>query len=135
MISFMDRPVAERIPEAVVVVEKERPKLPPHFEKRFKKLVNHPAFRATNWHCFYCGKSFLEDVESLLSASLDHVVPESLGGTLAHSNVVASCTSCNVLKADLPARDAEEAKRFVEAKRHYHQLLLEAVRYEAGREG
>lgn len=46
--------------------------------------------------CLCCGCEFSNDV----SPTVDHVVPVSLGGSLAVSNVQPLCGSCNSSKAD-----------------------------------
>jgi len=43
--------------------------------------------------CVYCGKK--------KELTLDHLIPESRGGTAAHANLVPACSNCNGLKGDL----------------------------------
>ena len=43
--------------------------------------------------CQYCGRR-----ESVSELSLDHVIPRSMGGKTAWTNVVCACTDCNAKK-------------------------------------
>lgn len=43
-----------------------------------------------NFQCIYCGTK----IENCV-LSLDHVIPESLGGTHVHTNLITSCITCN----------------------------------------
>ena len=60
--------------------------------------------------CAYCGTTKGSFV-------VDHVVPQSRGGTDAWSNVVLACARCNARKAD---RTPEEAGMVI---RHQHQVF------------
>jgi len=48
-----------------------------------------------NWKCEYCGV----DLDAS-SASIDHKIPRSKGGTDDRENLAAACRKCNMLKAD-----------------------------------
>ena len=43
--------------------------------------------------CQYCGKKF-----DLMNLNIDHVIPKVLGGKSVWTNVVCSCTNCNLHK-------------------------------------
>jgi len=59
---------------------------------RFRKKV---LFNRDHWHCQYCGKHLKWD-----SATVDHVLPSSMGGATSWMNCVTSCRSCNRRKAN-----------------------------------
>ena len=52
------------------------------------------AWRRSNGHCWYCGLT----LDPFNTFTLDHVVPQSQGGTNAVENLVAACKSCNSSK-------------------------------------
>jgi len=72
------------------------------------------AWRRQRGKCFYC------DVPMILPGkdgrngthpqccTRDHVLPKSLGGTLAKGNVVLACRTCNNKKGDAPIGEAYE---------------------------
>ncbi|MBW4692277.1 MAG: HNH endonuclease [Lyngbya sp. HA4199-MV5] len=50
--------------------------------------------------CWYCGCGFDELTDDLSKAPcLDHVIPQSRGGTHDEENLVASCRLCNARKS------------------------------------
>jgi hypothetical protein len=49
---------------------------------------------AQNWHCAYCGAPMEPE-----TATIEHVIPISVGGANKWENMVAACGPCN-LKAD-----------------------------------
>lgn len=59
--------------------------------KALKKQVLDEA----GWKCEYCGTELNE-----LTASVDHKIPLSKGGTTDRSNLIAACSRCNMQKAD-----------------------------------
>jgi len=61
-----------------------------------KGRLRFEILRRDNHQCRYCGAA-APDVK----LTVDHVVPESLGGSDAPSNLVAACTSCNAGKASI----------------------------------
>ena len=56
-------------------------------------------YRRDNYCCVYCG--------SQRNLTLDHVIPKSRGGRNEWTNLVTSCSKCNLKKAD---RTPEEAR-------------------------
>ena len=57
-----------------------------------RKLSKREVFLRDRFSCQYCERK-TQDL------TLDHVVPRRQGGTHSWENVVAACTSCNLLKA------------------------------------
>jgi 5-methylcytosine-specific restriction endonuclease McrA len=54
------------------------------------------AYQLAEGTCTYCGRKF----ESIRSATWDHVVPVSRGGSFGIGNLVPACQSCNSSKQD-----------------------------------
>ncbi len=58
-------------------------------------------------------------------ATLDHVVPRSLGGSDAEENFVAACQWCNWYRGATALADAQEdIARMLASGRHPHQRVL-----------
>lgn len=52
--------------------------------------------------CQYCGQKF-----PARDLTLDHVVPRSCGGPMSWTNIVSSCTDCNLQKANRTPKEAK----------------------------
>lgn len=63
---------------------------------RAPKGLRNAIYARDGFTCVYCGS----DVHAL---SVDHVVPQSAGGTNLPANLVTSCMPCNEFKAGWPA--------------------------------
>lgn len=80
------------------------------------KRLRFEILRRDNHACTYCGAA-APDVK----LTIDHVVPEALGGTDAPENLVAACTDCNSGKSATPpdaalvAQVAQDAIRWAAA--------------------
>ncbi len=74
-------------------------------------------FKRDNFTCQYCGWSG-DNFEKWYIASLciDHVKPQSKGGTDDDSNLVVSCHACNLYKGGIPCESFAEAKEVVTQK-------------------
>lgn len=57
------------------------------------------------FRCTYCLRPLTRGYRGGSAASLDHVVPASLGGSNAPSNLVVACGDCNRLRNTLPVAD------------------------------
>lgn len=62
---------------------------------RITQSLKKQVLDEANWKCEYCGVDL--DVNS---ASIDHKIPRSKGGTDDRENLAAACRKCNMLKAD-----------------------------------
>lgn len=62
------------------------------------KRLRFEILRRDGHTCRYCGRSAPE-----VTLTVDHVVPETLGGTDDPSNLVAACADCNSGKSSVPA--------------------------------
>lgn len=75
------------------------------------------------WRCHYCGTLLRKKphkTEAHLLATIDHVIPISVGGKNCRTNVVAACIRCNQEKGSMAA-DAYRAiwKERHEKRRHW----------------
>jgi 5-methylcytosine-specific restriction endonuclease McrA len=82
----------ERIPQ-----NKRKPKVRKN-KKTFGVVNDFHIFRRDEFRCKYCGKSSIEDDIQL---TLDHIRPQTMGGTHTADNLVTCCKKCNSVKKDL----------------------------------
>src|SRR5262245_2812857 len=68
-------------------------------------------FERDEWQCWYCGIE-IEESSAFSSASIDHLLPESRGGSNEESNLVTACRSCNSKKNN---RTLEEYRAYIRA--------------------
>jgi hypothetical protein len=91
------------IPECMKLMKKED-KVSDNVD--FKNLeVRKGIFERDNWTCFYCG----EKVNSK-NATLDHYIPQHLGGKNTRDNLKTCCLVCNSIKS---GKTYEEASPFL----------------------
>ncbi len=64
----------------------------------------HNVFRRDKYHCQYCNKKLNEK-----SATIDHIVPRSKGGTDTWENTVCACIACNSRKGNRTPEDSQMA--------------------------
>jgi hypothetical protein len=62
----------------------------PHQSKRLR------VFEMYQGHCAYCGGK----LQDLVNFTLDHVEPQSKGGTWKYGNLMPACYNCNACKGD-----------------------------------
>jgi len=62
------------------------------------KRLRFEIFRRDNHQCRYCGATAPD-----AKLTIDHVVPEALGGGDDPSNLVTACSACNGGKSSMPA--------------------------------
>jgi hypothetical protein len=75
----------------------------PHLRMPNKAKV----YRRDQGLCAYCGRPI-----SIDEASMDHVIPQSLGGPTTWNNLVNACRRCNEKKADRTPERAGMPLRF-----------------------
>lgn len=81
--------------------------------------------RRDNHACKYCGRKAPE-----VKLTIDHVVPETLGGSDHPSNLVTACADCNGGKSAIPpdaalvAQVADDAARWAAAQRTVAEAML-----------
>lgn len=75
-----------------------------YIRKIYKQLVfsRKAILRRDKFACGYCGNKL-----SSGHATIDHIVPKSLGGTSSFTNCVAACFKCNSKKGNQTPEQAE----------------------------
>lgn len=81
------------------------------------KRLRFEVLRRDNHTCRYCGRSAPE-----VKLTVDHVVPEALGGSDDPANLVAACADCNSGKSSVPADAAVVADVAQDALRWAHAM-------------
>jgi len=84
-------------------------------------LTRENVYRRDNYECVYCGSS------NQKSLTLDHVIPQSKGGTDTWDNLVTACRPCNAEKADLTLE--EYGKEIPSPKRPHYLMLLKSINH------
>lgn len=93
VLEFYDRMVrsaswSTKMPSVVMLKEMFR-------RKPMAKFSRHNVFLRDLNQCQYCGEKFHPS-----ELTLDHVRPQSLGGKTSWTNIVTSCSPCNVAKGN-----------------------------------
>jgi 5-methylcytosine-specific restriction endonuclease McrA len=88
-------------------------------EMTVKGRLRFEILRRDGHTCRYCGQS-APDVR----LTVDHVVPESLGGADDPANLVTACTSCNAGKASIAPDSALVDDVAADALRYSRALAL-----------
>lgn len=76
-------------------------------------INNYDVFEFYNWICIICDEDIDPDIPwpDKMSATLDHIVPLSKGGTHTWDNVAPSHLLCNADKGDGYMKDVVEKHR------------------------
>ena len=77
-----------RVPAVIMLKEYQKPK---HHVRLTKKSI----FLRDRYECQYCGEKTTDS-----EATLDHVIPQSLGGKSTWLNLSTACKPCNYRKAN-----------------------------------
>jgi hypothetical protein len=68
--------------------------------------VNGETYKRDMMTCLYCGLNGLSDFDNWRQLSIDHLIPQTLGGDDSSDNLVTCCKRCNELKRKWdPRRD------------------------------
>ncbi len=83
--------------------------------------VRHYILHRDHWQCQYCGRTGTKT----RPLTLDHVIPESMGGPTVVRNLVAACRQCNTKKNDRSLKDflAEDRERLAKIQKQVDQLV------------
>lgn len=74
--------------------------------KGLKKRVK--LYMRQKGDCYYCKRQCIHPMfedpkkRNALSFTLDHIIPDSNGGTRNYSNMVGACNACNSLRGNIP---------------------------------
>ncbi|HEY3276596.1 MAG TPA: HNH endonuclease [Syntrophorhabdaceae bacterium] len=84
------------------------------------KFSRRNIFLRDNHTCQYCGKKF--DGKSL---TCDHIIPKSRGGSSEWTNIVTSCTHCNLKKGDkLPEETGMHPRKRPSRPNGFYMIML-----------
>ena len=72
---------------------------------KYRRYVDDPVLVRAGFHCEYCGRDLLADLDTFLTLCRDHLIPASAGGPDCQANRVASCAACDRLKAAALVRE------------------------------
>lgn len=61
----------------------------------------HELYERDNWHCQYCGEKVNKD-----NITLDHYIPQHIGGGHSKENLKTACLLCNSIKSGKTFEDA-----------------------------
>lgn len=65
------------------------------FRPLLSVALRHRLAEAQNWRCCYCGVPMVCEPNADAQATIEHVVPRSLGGPDHPDNYVIACKRCN----------------------------------------
>lgn len=82
-------------------------------------LTRENVFRRDGYECVYCGS------DNKRTLTIDHVVPQSKGGSNTWENLVTACKSCNHEKSDLTLK--EFGKKIPQPKRPHYLMLVKQM--------
>lgn len=73
-----------------------------HYGVEYEPVSKRKVFARDGWRCGICGVSVDKGLSypDPMSASLDHIVPLSVGGAHTHANVQCAHLRCNVIKGN-----------------------------------
>ena len=88
------------------------------------------ALEEQDYCCIYCGTDLMgyewnpqKEIYVKVKIHYDHFIPWSYSGDNQKSNVLASCSTCNLLKSDLYFRTIEEAKEYIMSRRQARNTM------------
>ena len=62
----------------------------------YKKVYTRTRLaEAQNWRCCWCGQGVIPEPNKKNSATIEHIIPKSQGGSDDMSNLAVACSSCN----------------------------------------
>jgi len=94
-----------------------------HVDTRVHKvpLSRTNIYKRDNYECVYCGDG------NVRTLTLDHVIPQSKGGSDTWNNLVTACKTCNSEKADLTLE--EYGKEIPQPRRPHYLMLMKQLQY------
>lgn len=104
------------IPEPSVIRLRERVRPP----RRWSVALSRGAILARDsYTCQYCGAQ-----PGLSRLTLDHIVPQSRGGSWAWTNLATACLACNSVKANRTPEEADMPLLRQPGKPHFVEITL-----------
>jgi len=84
---------------------KEPNQIPPRVKRwlYLKNRIRWAVFRRDSFRCRYCNRSVKDGIQ----LTLDHIKPQSKGGSWSADNLVCACNECNQAKGDSLLTPAE----------------------------
>ena len=82
-------------------------------------LTNKMLFERDRYLCAYCGQVYARS-----KLTRDHIMPVSRGGKDVWTNVVTSCSACNLWKDDRTPEEAEMELLYVPYRPTFHEHLI-----------
>lgn len=83
------------------------------YRERIRRMRDR-LFRRQKGRCFYCDELTVQTVGQgdipPNAATIDHIVPQSKGGTYEAGNIVLACRTCNQAKGSLSGKDFLRAR-------------------------
>lgn len=79
-----------------------------------RKVKRAQLLERQGWRCFYCYTEIQEGGPN--QATLDHIIPQSFGGTDEDENLCVACQKCNSQKANLMPWSFYNSKRVKERR-------------------
>lgn len=95
-----------------------------------KVYIRNRLAEAQNWRCCWCGCHTVPENGKANSATIEHVIPRSKGGSNDPSNYAMSCNTCNQARRNL---DADEFIAYG-AARDNSKAVLKAERVKIRRD-
>jgi hypothetical protein len=84
--------------------------------------------RRAQWRCMWCDQSMREELGFQNSATVEHIVPASMGGPTHMHNMGSACMRCNQMRG---TQDADSFKHMAASLEPDRRLTEEAARAEA----
>ncbi len=82
-----------------------------------KKRIRRKLLRDQKYKCCYCGITLRQSGPNCGNkATIEHVLPKALGGTLKRENIKAACWTCNNQRGMLLAEQLRHFRRKAEAE-------------------
>ena len=85
------------------------------------------AIRA-KFHCEYCGKDLISDIDTYDLFQIDHILPQSKVTDESLDNFALSCQLCNKIKSNTLPEDPEFSKKTREEKIEYFNVEIKEKR-------
>lgn len=86
-------------------------------------LKRHRLLQRQNWRCCWCGEAL-----SRPTATLEHILPEVMGGTEAYENTAVAHQACNVARGHNIWQDPAPSFLFDFVRERLSQIRFEGIK-------